>query len=197
MLVRSDGRVIGDRLVAMVRRRTSARKKRTVYPALGARPARRSGAWLVLVLGALVVVNLYVFVWDKHTGVDAIRKRAEAAPMMALPSAPLAPRAPPTATPTAPTAPVAPRAIAGKVGKADTLGRLLKKSGLSAAEADEVLHALQGVLDFRTLRAGQTYRLERGADGRVARFVLELSKAHRVRAERQPSGELAGKSDEP
>jgi len=34
----------------MVRRRTRARKKRTVYPALAAAPAKRSGAWLMLVL---------------------------------------------------------------------------------------------------------------------------------------------------
>ena len=60
----------------MVRRRTRARKKRTVYPALNAAPAKRSGAWLMLVLGALVLVNLYVFVWDKKTSIGAIQKKA-------------------------------------------------------------------------------------------------------------------------
>src|SRR5690348_209752 len=81
-------------LAAMVRRRTRRRKKRTAYSGMTAQPARRSGAWLGLVLGGLVLVNLYVFVWDQHTGVRAIRQQAEAAraaPAMAMPAAPLQP----------------------------------------------------------------------------------------------------------
>jgi hypothetical protein len=140
------------------------------------------------VLGALVVVNLYVFVWDKHTGVRAIKQQAEAqsTPAMAIPAQPLA--APGSAAP----APAAPPATHGTVGKSDTLGRLLKKSGLTAAEADEVIHALSGTLDFKTIRPGQTFTIERGSDGRVQRFELELSKTRAVRAERQQSGELTG-----
>src|SRR5205085_820536 len=88
-----------------------------------------------------------------------------------------------------------PGTVDGKVGKSDTLGRLLKKSGLSAGEADEVIRALSGVLDFKTIRQGQTFRIERGPDGRVKLFELVVSKVHTVRAERQPSGELVGKGD--
>lgn len=179
---------------AMVRRRTRRRKKRTAYPGLGAAPARKSGAWLGLVLGALVLVNLYVFVWDKHTGVRAIRQQAEAQsiPAMAMPSTPMpaAPAPAPAGAP-APVPHAATPAITGKVGKSDTLGKLLKKSGLTAAEADEIIRALSGVLDFRTIRAGQTFRIERGSDGRVTRFELELTRTRRVRATRAPSGTLA------
>lgn len=178
-------------LAAMVRRRTRRRKKRTAYSGTAAQPARRSGAWLGLVLGGLVLVNLYVFVWDQHTGVRAIRQQAEAArtaPAMAMPAAPLAPAVVP-----APGAhPPAPPAITGKVGKSDTLGKLLKKNGLTAAEADEIIRALSGVLDFRTIRAGESFRIERGGDGRVARFELVLGKGRVVRATRKPSGELVG-----
>jgi hypothetical protein len=142
----------------------------------------------MLVLGALVVVNLYVFVWDKKTGVRAIKEQAEAhtAPSMTIPSAPL-----PAAAPAPVPAPVAPATtIEGKVAKADTLGKLLKKSGLTATEADEIIRALSGVLDFRAIRAGDTFRIERAPDGRVRRFELDLSKGKHVSAERQPSGEL-------
>jgi hypothetical protein len=162
---------------------------------LSAAPARRGGAWVVLVLGALVVVNLYVFVWDNKTGVRAVRQQAEAkgTPALAMPSAPLAPVMAATAAPPAP--PPATTVVEGKVGKADTLGKLLKKSGLTAAEADEIIRALSGVVDFRTIRAGQSYRIERGSDGRVMHFELELSKTHHVRADRQLSGELVAAAD--
>ena len=193
----------------MVSRRRQKSKKRTATPSyLGAAPAKRGGAWVVLVLGALVVVNLYVFVWDKKTSVGAIKHQADAAstkaPPAALPSQPLIPAAPVGPITSAPrganlppaAAPVGPPGtVDGKVGKSDTLGRLLKKSGLSAAEADEVIRALSGVLDFKTIRQGQTFRIERGADGRVKLFELVVSKVHTVRAERQTSGELVGKGD--
>ena len=157
--------------------------------------ARKGGGWVVLVLGALVVVNLYVFVWDKDTSVGAIRREAEAKtlPAAALPRPPRRPAARGVGAP-APVGP--PGSVDGKVGRSDTLGRLLKKSGLAAAEADEVIRALSGVLDFKTIRAGQTFRIERGPDGRVRMFELVVSKVSTVRAERAATGELVGKADQ-
>ena len=165
---------------------------------------------MVLVLGALVLVNLYVFVWDKKTSVSAIKQQAEATsnPAMQIPAAPLAPPAPTSnaigrsdaehasGSAAAPRPVGPPGTVEGKVEKSDTLGRMLKKSGLSAVETDEVIRSLSGKLDFRTIKAGQTFRIERGPDGRVKLFELVLSKIHRVRAERQPTGELQGVSDE-
>jgi hypothetical protein len=183
----------------MVRRRTSARKKRsTAYTGLGTSPAKRSGLWVLLVLAVLVVVNLYVFVWDKKTGVRAIKQQAEAAqPAMTLPALPLAPEAPHGAVGAIANslAHAPPAALEGKVAKADTLGKLLKRNGLTAAETDEVIHALSGVLDFKTIKAGESFRIERGRDGRVVRFELELAKNHRVHADRKPTGELAGSAE--
>jgi murein DD-endopeptidase MepM/ murein hydrolase activator NlpD len=162
---------------------------------------------VVLILAALVLVNLYVFVWDKKTSVSAIKQQAEAKsnPAMSISAAPLAPPPAPAATADggspagsapAPSPVGPPGTIEGTVGKSDTLGRMLKKSGLSAAETDEVIRSLSGKLDFRTIRAGQTFRIERGPDGRVKLFELVLSKIQKVRAERQPTGELLGTSDE-
>jgi murein DD-endopeptidase MepM/ murein hydrolase activator NlpD len=163
---------------------------------LGSPPARRSGAWVLLVLGALVVVNLYVFVWDKDTSVAAIKREAESkTPAAALPSQPLIAPAPASPLPATP-APIGPPGIVdGKVAKGDTLGRLLKKSGLTGPEADEVIRALSGALDFKNIRAGQPFRIERGADGRVRLFELILSKVQTVRAVREATGELVGKAD--
>ena len=163
---------------------------------LGGPPARHSGAWLLLVLGALVLVNLYVFVWDKDTSVAAIKREAEAkTPAAALPSQPLIAPAPASPLPATP-APVGPPGVVdGKVGKGDTLGRLLKKSGLTGPEADEVIRALSGALDFKSIRAGQPFRIERGADGRVKLFELVLSKVSTIRAVRAATGELVGKAE--
>lgn len=150
-------------------------------------------------MAALVVVNLYVFVWDKQTSVGAIKREADrASPTAMVPSRPLAePRAPgPGSAMVSTPAPIGPPGVIdGKVGKSDTLGRVLKKSGLTAAEADEVIRALSGVFDFKTMRAGQTYRIERGPDGRVKAFELVVSKVQTVRAERGPDGALVGRAD--
>jgi hypothetical protein len=187
----------------MVTRSRTARKKRSKRPLgnLGGPPARRTSGWLVLVLAGLVVVNLYVFVWDKRTSVGAIKREADrATPTAMLPSRPLAQPGAPGAGPgsaalVATPAPIGPPGVIdGKVGKADTLGRVLKKSGLSVAETDEVIRALSGVFDFKTLRAGQSYRIERGPDGRVTRFALSASKVQTVQAERGPDGALVGKT---
>jgi murein DD-endopeptidase MepM/ murein hydrolase activator NlpD len=184
----------------MVRRRTQARKKRAAYPALGAAPAKHSGGLLLLILGALVFVNLYVFVWDKKTSVSAIKQQAaarSAQPTMTVPSAPLAPSAGAATGDAGAAAPIAPPGVTeGKVEKSDTLGRLLKRAGLAAAEADEVIRSLSGKLDFRQIRPGQPFKIERAADGRVKLFELELSKTQKIRSERQPSGELLGNADE-
>lgn len=190
----------------MVTKRRAKGKKRTVYPGLasaGRAPARRGGAWVALVLGALVVVNLYVFVWDKKTSVGAIKREAEAKtlPAASIPALPLVeagtgPAATGAGGALVASAPVGPPGmIDGTVGKADTLGRVLKKSGLSAGEADEVIRSLSGVLDFKKIRAGQSFRIERGADGRVKLFELVLTKFHTVRSTRLPSGELEGTAD--
>src|SRR5512140_2268559 len=118
----------------MVRRRTSRRKKRSVYQGLGPAPARRGGGWVILVLGALVVVNLYVFVWDKKTGVRAIKQQAEAqgtpAMMIGAQPIPAAPAPAPVAAAAGSAGSAAPppartAVTEGKVGKSDTLGKLL------------------------------------------------------------------------
>src|SRR5262245_41325082 len=183
----------------MVTRRRTSRKKRSVRTLgnFGGSPARRTGGWVVLVLAALVVVNLYVFVWDKQTSVGAIKREADrATPTAMVPSRPLEPAAGSAGSAAPAPAPVGPPGVIdGKVGKSDTLGRLLKKSGLSAAEADEVIRALSGVFDFKSLRAGQTFRIERGPDGRVKAFELVVSKVQTVRAERGSDGALVGKAD--
>lgn len=182
----------------MVRRRTSGRKKRsTAYTGMGranASPARKNGLWVLLVLGVLVLINLYVFVWDKKTSVRAVAEQARnAQPAMQVPSAPLvAPQAEPHPAPSPAGDPA--NVIEGKVGPSDTLGKLLRHHGLTAGEADEVIRSLSGILDFKTIKAGQPFKISR-SNGHVQRFEITLGKGHVVHTDRQASGELVAKAN--
>lgn len=183
----------------MVRRRTAARKtKSATYTGLrraqGA-PAR-NGLLLLVLLGALVVLNLYVFVWDKESGVRALKHKAEATqPAMKISDRALSETHPAVPSPRSLRATPPAQIVEGRVEKADTLGKLLRHNGLNATEGDEVIRALSGVLDYKAIRPGAPYRIERSNDGRVLRFELEVSKNRHIRAVRKPSGELVGASD--
>jgi murein DD-endopeptidase MepM/ murein hydrolase activator NlpD len=159
-------------------------------------PARRGTIRLTLVLSALVLVNCYVFLWRDSTSVPAVMKKAHA-----IGEAHAEGDGEPTAVEAAadelPPEPAAPTTtvIEGEVAKGDTLGKVLKKSGLDAGEADEVLRALAGVFDFKSLRPGQTFQIERAADGRIQAFELVVSKLTTVRVARDASGVLVGVAD--
>jgi murein DD-endopeptidase MepM/ murein hydrolase activator NlpD len=183
----------------MVDSRKRSRKK-TAGLAGPARPARRGTLRLVLVLGVLVLVNLYVFWWKKGTSLPEVKARAAQAsierPKDAAEGAlPGTRNGPPTAAQLLAVAGVDTGhgvTVEDQVKRGDSLGRLLKRNGLSPAESDEVIRALHDVLDFKSLRPGQHVRLERGADGRVMRFELVESRTVRVQATRTPSGAMEG-----
>lgn len=185
--------------------RRTARKKKAL-PELGPAPRSRNGLWVALLLAALVLVNLYVFVWNKDTSLAAVKKRATEAPPAMVPGTQAALDAQPQG-PSGPLAGLDQRAAAeaeglarpvieGTVGNGDSLGRLLKRQGLTGAQSDEVIRALHGVLDFKTIRAGQKFRLERNAAGSVEAFELVISKISTVRARRDGEGKLVGSTDQ-
>jgi murein DD-endopeptidase MepM/ murein hydrolase activator NlpD len=174
----------------MVDSRKPVRKKSAVM--VGAAPARRGTLRFVLIMGGLILINLYVFLWKKGTSLPEVQKRAEAASLTKPNDVTRPPDAgvPLVGAPTPP--PAAPQTITGKVGKGDSLGKLCKRVGLSSADTDEVIRALHDVLDFKALRVGQAFTIERAPDGRVTRFELIVSKTVRVSATRDASGELVG-----
>ena len=176
----------------MVDSRKAARKKSPMSIGV-ARPARRGTIRLTLVLGVLVVVNLYVFLWRKGTSIPAVKEQAALMGSGLASGAPTpVPPPPPVASGSA-AAPAKPNTIiTGKVQKTDTLGRLLVREGLAAADRDELIRALHDVLDFKALREGQAYTIERTPDGRVVSFELTLSKTEHVKATRNAAGALEG-----
>lgn len=185
----------------MVEGRSSSRKKsaRATLVEVGARaPARRGTIRLFFMLGVLVLVNLYVFVWRDGTSIGDVRAKAQN-----IGTAPIAP----TPAPIPPAgsgagsleAPTGPRVVAGKVAKGESLGKILrgtKGANLSAASADELIRAVGPVFDLRGLRDGQAYSIEIDGQGQVTSFELVVSKTVTVRVVRDAAGVLGSKKDE-
>jgi len=178
----------------MVDKRSRTGKK-SVRRAPRMSPAHRGTIRLTLVLSALVLVNCYVFLWRDSTSIPAVMQKAnaigEAEAATAVAPAPVDEVADETGEPAEPTTTV----IEGEVAKGDTLGKVLKKHGLAADEADELLRALSAVFDFKSLRPGQKFTIERGGDGRIQSFELVVSKLTTVRVARDATGTLVGVAD--
>lgn len=169
-------------------------------------PARKSNALVLAILGGLVLVNLYVFVWDKHTSIAAIKETADNTPMEIHGSAEnLEPPPPGPVTPStvdhdagsagSATMAPAPGHLDGKLSRG-TLGHTLKNvAHLPASDVDEIIRALQPVLDFKTIRAGEAFHIDRLSDGRIRDFELDLGKGGRAHATRDTAGTLVGSVD--
>src|SRR5262245_20201939 len=93
-------------------------RKRSL-PDTGRSPARRGTLRLFLMLGVLVVVNLYVFLWRHGTSVPAVR--ASAASVGKQPTAP----APAPVEQVIPEAASKSAVLSGKVDKNESLGKIL------------------------------------------------------------------------
>jgi murein DD-endopeptidase MepM/ murein hydrolase activator NlpD len=87
------------------------------------------------------------------------------------------------------------RWIEGEVQNGDSMGRILRREGMTPPEADELIRTLQEHMDLRAIRPGQTYRVRFDAGGRLETFEFDVSRTTRVRAERDASGKIVGRSD--
>jgi murein DD-endopeptidase MepM/ murein hydrolase activator NlpD len=182
----------------MVDKRSLSRKKsaRAALLEVGARPpARRGTGRLFFVLGVLVLVNLYVFVWRDGTSIRDVRAKANNLGQV--------PVALPPPTPIIPSVAAAPsngaRIIEGKVAKGESLGKILRGANganLSATAADELIRAVSPVFDLRGLRDGQSYTIDIDGNGNVKSFGLVVSKTVTVRVERDGNGVLGSVKDQ-
>lgn len=172
-----------------------SRRRRT--PPRRISPARRGTIRLTVVLGCLVLVNCYVFLWRDSTSIPAVMQKARALDADAAAATPPAPAPAEVAAAAAlpPSPPAAPTVVTGKVASGDTVGKILKKNGLTASETDEVLRALSDVFDFKSLQPGQAFAIERDPAGLVQSFQIEVSKIKTVRVERDDAGAMVGVAD--
>lgn len=73
----------------------------------------------------------------------------------------------------------------GSLENGDTLVTALERNGLNSARAFGLIHALRGVLDFRSCRPGDRFELLRAPAGEVERFVYHRSPLVSFRVERR------------
>lgn len=192
---------------------TKTRSKRKRVPT--AASPRRGSLRLALVLAVLVGVNLYVFLWRGDTSIPAVMEQAAMAGreggLGAKPG--LAPAAGPAGEATAGAQAAGDgaegggevegaiqetgeaRLVEGEVQAGDSMGRILRREGMTPPEADELIRTLQEHMDLRSIRPGQSYRLRFDAGGRLESFEFDVSRTVRVRAERDAGGNLVGRSD--
>jgi murein DD-endopeptidase MepM/ murein hydrolase activator NlpD len=186
--------------------------------------ARKGSLRLAVVLAVLVGVNLYVFLWRGNTSIPAVMEQAAMAGREGGPNGQQAgqkldpklqqageagaaataaqgeaqagqPGAGAAEAEVEPAAPGEGRLIEGEVQPGDSMGRILRREGMTPPEADELIRTLQEHMDLRSIRPGQSYRVRFDAGGRLELFEFDVSRTVRVRAERDDSGKLVGRSD--
>ncbi|HLU68991.1 MAG TPA: peptidoglycan DD-metalloendopeptidase family protein [Kofleriaceae bacterium] len=174
------------------------KRSRRRAPAAG-RGTLRLGA----VLAALVLVNLYVFLWRGGTSIPDVMEQAAVAgegggPLPAVgdsaehdipePGDRSEPPGPGDERGGEPDEPG--RWVEGSVQSGDSLGAILQREGLTAPEANQLIRALAEHMDMRSIKVGQPYRMHFDDAGRLTEFEFHLSRTLKVRAVRGASGEL-------
>jgi len=81
----------------------------------------------------------------------------------------------------------------GKVKRGDSLGRILKRERFEKDARDALLKALKPHMDFKSIRAGQTYRL-RWENGALLGFEYHFSKLKKLVVRRNAKGKLVAKT---
>jgi murein DD-endopeptidase MepM/ murein hydrolase activator NlpD len=166
--------------------------------------ARQGSLRLALVVGALVLVNLYVFLWRGGTSIPAVRDRAQLVGSLAAITergsagpgdASDAPGEGPARAPRPDeeadgTPDEVGRWVEGSVAAGESLGKILRREGLVPAAADEAIRALEPNLDMRSIREGQRYRIRFDDAGKLLEIEFAPSKILTVRAYRGPDGGL-------
>lgn len=161
--------------------------------------AGRGTIRLGLVITVLLGINLYVFLWRGETSIPAVMKRAavaggsgalisedlEAGPQDASEVAASDPNSVAEAVPSEGST------LRGEVGAGDSMGQILRRHGMEPGEADELIRALSGTLDFRRIRAGQKFRLDFDGKGRLTGFEFEVSRVSQIRVTRGADGKLS------
>jgi len=162
----------------------------------GDHPRKGSGR-LAIVIGVLVLINMYVFLWRDGTSVNDVRRRAMAASNKNNKThdkgTKLAADGRWKSNRPERAAKDAANWITGKVKRGDGLGRILAREGFKKDARNSLLKALNSHMDFKAIRVGQRYRL-RWANGQLLGFEFHFSKLKKLVVKRGKSGKLVAET---
>jgi hypothetical protein len=109
-------------------------------------------------------------------------------------AAPVVAPAPPDAAPPVDAPPAEPSTrVEGQVKRGDMIIKILERNGVRGTDAQELIHTLKGVLDFKKLQPGQRYLLVH-RKGKVLEFSLQVTEAASVKAVRGPDDKLTAEA---
>lgn len=139
---------------------------------------RRKRNWLsklgtVLFVVTLVVVNYWVFLKDNLTiSAPSLEQTVQPPPSMELPPA-LQPVTTDVPVDLPDEKPVT--TVAGELQRGETVLMAMQKLGVETNEALPVINAMEDVVDFRSARAGNTFKIEMDDIGKVVEFEFKQS----------------------
>jgi hypothetical protein len=142
--------------------RTHGAKKRSWLARLGT----------VAFVAALILLNYWVFLKDSLTiSAPTLEKTVQPPPGMDLPAPEVEEAVVPVDIPDEKPA----TTVAGELRSGETVLQAMQKLGVTTAEALPVISAMEDVLDFRSARAGNTFKIELDRVGKVVEFEFKQS----------------------
>ncbi len=160
---------------------------------------RRSG-WAskmgtVLFVVTLILVNYWVFLKDNLTiSAPSMEQTVQPPPGVDIPEAQVQDPAVPIPVEDAKPA----TTVAGELKRGETVLVALQKLGVETEEALPVINAMEDVLDFRSAKAGNTFKIEMDGQGNVVEFEFRQSPTDVFVVTRDTDGKLsAAKRDIP
>lgn len=142
----------------------------------------------VLFVVALIVVNYWVFLKDNLTiSAPSLEQTVQPPPGNELPATELQQIPIPVETQDARPA----TTVAGELKRGETVLQALQKLGVQTEEALPVINSMEDVMDFRSAKAGNTFRIEMDPLGKVVNFEFRQSATDIYIVTRDDEGKLA------
>lgn len=157
--------------------RQSFQKKKNIGSKIGA----------VIFVITLLIVNYWVFLKDNLTiSTPAMEQMVQPPPSVDIPPAPVQEAAVPVEVPDDKPA----TTVAGELHNGETVLQALQKMGLRTEDALPLISAMEDVMDFRSARAGNSFRVEMDRLGKVVNFEYRQSSTEVYVVKRSDSGKL-------
>ena len=159
-----------------------------VRSSMGRKKSAAGRMGTVLFVLSLIAVNYWVFLKDTLTiSAPSLEQTVQPPPGTDLPAPQLLQTPVPITTEESRPA----TTVAGELKRGETVLQALQKLGVLTEEALPVINAMEDVMDFRSAKAGNTFRIEMDPEGKVVNFEFHQSAMDIYVVSRTDEGKLA------